>query len=153
MAVEITIDFSKQMTLDADFDEVFDLVADVPKIATMFPKVDKIVELGDNSFRWEMEKTGVSKYTIQVIYACKYENDKEKGVINWQPVDGVGNGVNEGTANLKQTDNGTFVDFSTRLTMTLPLPRLAKGLVKPLIVREFNSVADKFEKNMINYFA
>ncbi|MDI6796697.1 MAG: SRPBCC family protein [Desulfatibacillaceae bacterium] len=152
MAVEMTIDFTKEMEFNADFDTCFAFFSDVPKTAEYFPKVEKLSDLGGNSFQWEMDKVGVSKYTLQVIYACKYEADKEKGIIKWTPVEGVGNGRNQGYAKLTDENGKTRVQFYTKLDLNLPVPGLIKSLVKPLVVREFNSTADQFEKNLVAKF-
>lgn len=149
MALEMTIEFTKKIDLATDYDSAFAFFTDVPATAALFPKVDKLVDLGGGRYQWEMDKVGVAKYTLQVIYACSYENDKEKGLISWTPVDGAGNARNQGQARVTKTASGVTVDFSTKLDLSFSfIPSLAKALVKPLVVREFNGVADKFEENV-----
>ncbi len=149
MALEMSIEFTKRLNLATDYDTAFAFFTDVPATAAIFPKVERLVDLGGGKFQWEMQKVGVSKYSIQVIYACKYDNDKAAGLIRWTPVDGVGNARNEGSARVVKSGNGVTVDFSTKLDLSFSfIPSLAKALVKPLIVREFNQTADKFEENV-----
>lgn len=152
MALKMTIDFSKEMDFGADFDTCFALFSSVPETARHFPRVESLTEIGDGRYRWEMKKVGLSKYNVQVIYACKYENDPKAGVIRWTPVDGVGNGRNTGEARLTDKGGRTHVSFSTSLELELPIPSLAKALVKPLVVKEFNKTADEFEQNLLKHF-
>lgn len=152
MSVTMTIDASKELDLNGDFDAVFDELVQVPKMAKMFPKVDKLIDLGNDTYRWEMQKQGFSKYSMQLIYAVKYSNDKEKGVISWEPVRGVGNGVSSGEVRITRTDKGVHVKLSSTMEMELPVPKLVKPLVTPIVMREFNSVAEAFEANLRKHF-
>jgi len=154
MALEMTIEFTKKLDLAIDYDTAFAFFTDVPATAAIFPKVDRLVDLGGGKYQWEMQKVGVAKYTIQVVYACSYASDREKGLITWTPVEGAGNARNQGQARIVKTAGGVIVDFSTKLDLSFSfIPSLAKALVKPLIVREFNSTADKFEENVHAKFA
>ncbi|MDX5297626.1 MAG: hypothetical protein LPK85_01610, partial [Gammaproteobacteria bacterium] len=93
MAITIAIEINREFEVAGSFDEIFDLLADVPRSAGYFPKVDKLTDLGNNTFRWEMEKVGVDKHALQSVYACSYTDDKAAGIIRWEPVKGDGNGV------------------------------------------------------------
>lgn len=132
---------------------MFDLLADVPESASHFPKVHKLVDLGDNTYRWEMEKVGVDKHAIQSIYACKYYPDKDNGKITWEPVKGEGNGIVKGSWTLKaKDDNTTSVKFQTSAELTVPLPSLLKLAISPVIKHEFNSLVDTYMNNLKKAF-
>ena len=152
MSVTMTIDANKEMDLKGDFDTIFDELAQVEKMASMFPKVERLVNLGDNTYRWEMEKAGFSKYTMQLIYAVKYEIDKTKGTIAWKPVPGVGNAVHSGQVKITPTAGGVHIVLSSKIDMELPIPKLAKPLVTPVIMHEFNATTEKFEARMRKHF-
>ena len=153
MAITVSIELNRELDLPAGYDEVFDLLADVPKSASHFPKVHKLVDLGDNTYRWEMEKVGVDKHAIQSIYACKYYPDKENGKITWEPVKGEGNGVVKGSWTLKaKDDNTTSVKFQTSAELTVPLPSLLKLAISPVIKHEFNSLVDTYMINLKKAF-
>lgn len=153
MAITVSIELNRELDLPAGYDEVFDLLADVPKSASHFPKVHKLVDLGDNTYRWEMEKVGVDKHAIQSIYACKYYPDKENGKITWEPVKGEGNGVVKGSWTLKaKDDNTTSVKFQTSAELTVPLPSLLKLAISPVIKHEFNSLVDTYMNNLKKAF-
>lgn len=153
MAITVSIELNRELDLPAGYDRVFDLLADVPESASHFPKVHKLVDLGDNTYRWEMEKVGVDKHAIQSIYACKYYPDKDNGKITWEPVKGEGNGIVKGSWTLKaKDDNTTSVKFQTSAELTVPLPSLLKLAISPVIKHEFNSLVDTYMNNLKKAF-
>lgn len=153
MAITVSIELNRELDMPAGYDEVFDLLADVPKSASHFPKVHKLVDLGGNTYRWEMEKVGVDKHAIQSIYACKYYADKDNGKITWEPVKGEGNGVVKGSWTLKSKDaSTTSVKFQTSAELTVPLPSLLKLAISPVIKHEFNSLVDTYMNNLKKAF-
>ncbi|MCR8916274.1 SRPBCC family protein [Marinobacter panjinensis] len=153
MAITVSIELNRELDLPAGYDKVFELLADVPESASHFPKVHKLVDLGDNTYRWEMEKVGVDKHAIQSVYACKYYPDKDNGKITWEPVKGEGNGVVKGSWTLKaKDDNTTSVKFQTSAELTVPLPSLLKLAISPVIKHEFNSLVDTYMSNLKKAF-
>jgi carbon monoxide dehydrogenase subunit G len=154
MAITVTINIEKEFKVPASIDTVFEVLADVPKSASHFPKVDKLVDMGDNVFRWEMEKIGVDKHALQTIYACKYVGDKEAGKITWTAVKGVGNGEVNGHWALKTTsDGGTSITFITEGKLTLPLPSLLKLAISPVVKHEFTALTETYIDNLTKTFS
>ncbi|MBJ6136909.1 SRPBCC family protein [Marinobacter litoralis] len=153
MAITVSIELNRELEIQASYDEVFDLLADVPESVSHFPKVEKLVDLGDNAYRWEMEKVGVDKHAIQTVYACKYFADKDAGKITWEPVKGEGNGVVSGSWVITAKDaNTTGLRFQTSAALTVPLPSLLKLAISPVIKHEFNSLVDTYMNNLKNAF-
>ncbi|MFO7527577.1 MAG: SRPBCC family protein [Marinobacter sp.] len=153
MAITVSIELSRDLEIPAGYDEAFELLADVPRSASHFPKVDKLTDLGDNSYRWEMEKVGVDKHAIQSVYACKYNSDKDAGKITWEPIKGEGNGVVSGSWTLTANgDDATRVKFRTSAELTVPLPSLLKLAISPVIKHEFNSLVDTYMNNLKKAF-
>ncbi len=153
MAITIAIDLSREIDIPGSYDEVFELLADVPRSADHFPKVDKLVDLGNNVYRWEMEKIGVDKHSIQSVYASQYAADKETGVITWEPVTGEGNGVVRGSWTLTaKGDDLTHASFKTKAELTLPLPSLLKLAISPVVKHEFNGLVDTYMNNLKKAF-
>ncbi len=153
MAITLAIEISRDLEIPGSYNDVFDLLADVPRSASHFPKVNKLVDLGDNTFRWEMEKVGIDKHAIQSVYACKYVADKEAGKITWTPIKGDGNGVVSGSWDLTaKGDKVTAVRFRTKAELTLPLPGLLKLAISPVIKHEFNSLVDTYMNNLKKAF-
>ena len=101
MAISVDIDLGYEFTVKAPIKDVFDLLSDVPKSAAHFPKVDKLTDLGDGVYRWEMQKVGAGQVNIQTVYASKYVSDRKKGTVVWTPVKGEGNALVSGHWKLK----------------------------------------------------
>ncbi|SOB77945.1 Ribosome association toxin PasT (RatA) of the RatAB toxin-antitoxin module [Marinobacter sp. LV10R510-11A] len=153
MAITVSIELNRELEIPASYDEVFELLADVPRSASHFPKVHKLTDLGDNTYRWEMEKVGVDKHAIQSIYASKYFSDKDAGKITWQPVKGEGNGLVSGSWVLTaKGDKATGLKFQTSAELTLPLPSLLKLAISPVIKHEFNGLVDTYMNNLKKVF-
>jgi carbon monoxide dehydrogenase subunit G len=150
MSFKVKVDISKEISLSCDFDKAFDVFADVRKMAKFFPKVESLTDLGGNSFKWNMEKMGISKYSMAVEYAAKYVFNKNQGLITWTPVAGIGNGANSGSSKVRKAgDNKTVVNFSTELELDIPFTSLAKPIIKPFVESQFKSMLEKFEANII----
>jgi len=57
MAITVPFDLSYEFEVKAPYATVFAELADVPKSAGHFPKLEKLVDPGGGSYRWEMEKS------------------------------------------------------------------------------------------------
>jgi carbon monoxide dehydrogenase subunit G len=69
MAVSIPIELGYEFSVKAPFKDVFAVLSDVPTSVSHFPKVDKLVDMGDGVYRWEMQKIGIASASLQTIYA------------------------------------------------------------------------------------
>jgi len=154
MAFTVEIKFNKRFKTKCPFDKVFDALADVPYSVDHFPKVEELVDMGDEAYLWVMEKIGVAKFHIQTTYANQYTWDKEEGWIAWEPIEGEGNALVSGKWKLKSLDaKTTQLAFSTEGAIDLPLPSLAKNIVSPLVVKEFEGLLDQYFANLQETFA
>ncbi len=152
MAISVNIDLAYEFEVKAKAAEVFEVLSDVPTSVSHFPKVDKLSDLGDGVYQWEMEKVGTAQVNIQTVYASKYKSDKAKGTVVWTPVKGVGNAQVGG--NWKITDNkkSTGVALQIKGTVDVPLPSLMKMVVAPVVEGEFEKLVDKYIANLIKRF-
>lgn len=148
MAVKVSIDVDREFEVKADIDTAFALLASVPDSAAHFPKVDELVDLGDNTYRWEMEKIGLGDHSIQTIYACQYDADEGSKAVKWVPIKGEGNGVVKGSWNLEENGGGTTCKLTTSAELTLPLPGLLKLAISPVVKHEFTSMVDEYIDNL-----
>jgi carbon monoxide dehydrogenase subunit G len=152
MAITVDIDLGYEFTVKATIKEVFDLVSDVPKSASHFPKVDKLTDLGQGVYRWEMQKVGTQQVNIQTVYASKYVADRKKGTVVWSPVKGEGNALVSGSWKLAETKKGTAVEFKVFGTVDVALPGLMKMVVVPIVAGEFEKLVEKYIDNLIKKF-
>lgn len=146
MGTKITVSVNKTFDVDADVDRVFDLLANVPESASHYPNVEKLNDKGDNVYEWVMEEIGVANFSHQVIYASKYVGDKAAGTVVWTPA----GGDSEVSGDWKLTSNGsgTTCEFTVNANLDLPVPRLLKGMAKPLVEQQFDGQIDQYISNL-----
>jgi hypothetical protein len=153
MSFTVNVDFQRRFEVECPYDRVFDVLADVPESLSHFPKLDTLVDLADNCYRWEMAKIGIDRFYIQTVYACKYTDNREKGWVKWTPIKGQGNGLVQGKWTIKALDDThTRIGLSTNGELTVGLPSLTKIILGPVVVREFNGLVDKYIANLTKTF-
>ena len=153
MAISVDIDLGYEFAVKAKAADVFAVLSDVPTSVSHFPKVDKLTDMGDGVYKWEMEKVGTAQVNIQTVYASKYVNDKAKGTVKWTPVKDIGNAQVGGS--WKVTDNkgkSTAIELKIKGTVDVPLPGLMKMVVGPVVEGEFEKLVDKYIANLIKKF-
>ncbi|HVE54901.1 MAG TPA: SRPBCC family protein [Ramlibacter sp.] len=153
MTVTVHIDLGYEFEVKAKFDEVFAVLSDVPRSVAHFPKVEKLTDLGDGVYRWEMQKVGTAQVNIQTVYASKDAVDKARGTVRWTPVKGVGNALVGG--NWKIADNrgkSTTLVLNIDGTVDVPVPGLMKMVVEPIVASEFEKLVDKYIDNLVKAF-
>ena len=145
MAVTVTIKITKSFEANTSLSKAFESLADVEGTVENFPKLDSIIELDPDVYRWEMEKIGVSGLSHQVKYAVKYSNNG-KDAIEWSPVaDAQSNARVSGNWKLKsKTDQLVQIDFESEGEFDLPVPGLMKGLAQGIVKTEFDSQVETF---------
>ena len=152
MAISVDIDLAYEFDVKAKAAEVFDVLSDVPTSASHFPKLDKLTDLGDGAYKWEMAKVGTAQVNIQTIYASKYVSNKAKGTVVWTPVKGVGNAQVGGNWKIVDNKTSTNITLSIKGTVDVPLPGLMKMVVAPVVEGEFEKLVDKYIDNLIKRF-
>jgi carbon monoxide dehydrogenase subunit G len=152
MAITIPFDLRYEFVVKAPLAEVFEVLADVPTSASHFPKVERLVDLGDNTYRWELQKVGTAQVHIQTVYASKYVADRRKRTVTWTPVPGVGNGQVGGSWTLSERKNATQVVLRVAGELTMPLPALMKLIVAPVVIGENERLIEKYIANLIVRF-
>lgn len=153
MTVKVTIDLARKFNVSADINTVFSLLSDVEASAAHFPKVHAITELSENVYKWEMEKVNLGTSSVQTNYACQYHANENAKTVEWTPIKGQGNGVVSGKWQLTETDTGTDLSFNTKAELSLPLPRLLKLAISPVVKMEFSGMVDTYLGNLKRVFA
>ena len=152
MAISVSIDLGSEFEVKAKMADVFAVLSDVPTSVSHFPKVDKLTDMGDGVYKWEMEKVGTAQVNIQTVYASKYTSDKAKGTVKWTPVKGIGNAQVGGSWTLKDNKKSTGIVLKIEGTVEVPLPSLMKMVVAPVVEGEFEKLVDKYIANLIKKF-
>jgi len=152
MTVTVDIDLGYEFAVKAPYDDVFGVLSDVPTSVSHFPKVHRLVDMGDGVYRWEMEKVGTAQVNIQTIYASKYVSNKAKGSVVWTPVKGVGNAQVGGGWKITDKKKSIAREFTVSGTVDVALPGLMKMIVVPVVAGEFEKLVEKYIDNLINRF-
>ena len=152
MTINVHIDLGYEFEVKANAAEVFGVLADVPTSASFFPKVDKLVNLGDGSYRWEMAKIGIGQVNLQTIYASHYVSDQAKGSVVWTPVKGEGNALVSGSWKITDKKNSTLVVLKIKGDLTLPFPGLMKMVIAPVVEAEFEKMTEQYIDNLTKRF-
>ena len=152
MAITVPFDLAYEFEVNAPFAEVFSVLADVPTSASHFPKLARLVDLGDACYRWEMDKVGTASAHLQTVYASRYVADKKKGRVVWTPLAGQGNALVGGSWAI--SNKKTFTHLVLRLAgeLQLPLPGLMKALVTPVVIGEYEKLVELYIDNLIKRF-
>ncbi len=149
MSFTVTISISKEFETPASPDQVFALLADVPKSASHFPDVEKLEDMGGNAFRWTMEKIGIGDHTLQqTIYACTYRSDSALRSVDWVPVEGVGNARVDGGWRILPSSAGSKVLLKTKGVLDVDMPGFLQFLLSPLIEMAFAQKIDRYVSNI-----
>jgi carbon monoxide dehydrogenase subunit G len=152
MAITVSIDLGYEFEVKAKFADVFAVLSDVPASASHFPKVDKLVDLGDGAYRWEMAKIGVASIHLQTIYASKYVANKSKGSVVWTPIKGEGNALVSGSWAIKDNKKSTHLTLQVQGELTIALPGLMKMVVAPVVEAEFEKMTEQYIDNLTRHF-
>ena len=152
MTFYVAIDLAYSFKVKAGASEVFDVLSDVPTSASFFPEVDQLIDLGENTYRWEMAKIGIAQINLQTIYASKYTSNKDKGSVVWSPVKGIGNAQVSGHWKISEHKDATHIVLSVKGELEIPLPSLMRLIVAPLVESEFEKLTDKYIDNLIDRF-
>lgn len=152
MSITVKIDLGYEFGVKAKAAEVFEVLSDVPKSVSHFPKVEKLTDLGGGVYQWEMEKVGTAQVNIQTVYASKYVSDKARGTVKWTPVKGVGNAQVGGQWTIVDNKKSTGLTLAIQGTIEVPLPGLMKMVVAPVVEGEFEKLVEKYIANLIKRF-
>lgn len=152
MTINVNIDLGYEFEVNASAKDVFDVLSDVPTSASFFPKVDKLIDLGDDVYRWEMAKIGIAQINLQTIYASKYASDRAKGTVVWTPVQGEGNALVSGSWKITDKKTSTLIVLQITGDLTLPLPGLMKMVVAPVVEAEFEKMIEQYIANLTQRF-
>jgi len=152
MTINVNIDLGYEFEVNASAKDVFDVLSDVPTSVSFFPKVDKLVDLGEGAYRWEMAKIGITQINLQTIYASKYVANRAKGTVVWAPVQGEGNALVSGSWKITDKKASTLIVLQITGDLTLPLPGLMKMVVAPVVEAEFEKVVEQYIANLTQRF-
>lgn len=152
MSITVTLKIKRQFHVPASPTRVFEILADVPCSVSHFPKVQRLKDLGDGVYRWELEEIGAAGIHHVVVYACRYVSDIETGSVEWTPIDDVGNGRISGYWQISAHPDGTQIEFRTDGKLQIPGPGLLAPIVAPIVREIFSGLIDEYIANLRRTF-
>jgi carbon monoxide dehydrogenase subunit G len=152
VSITVHVELGYEFEVKASFNEVFDVLADVPTSAGYYPKVDQLIDLGDGAYRWEMEKIGLAQVNLQTVYASRYVSDRATGSVTWTPLPDQGNTLVSGSWKITDNKKSTNVVLRVEGDLTIPLPGLMKVVVAPLVEAEFEKMTEQYIDNLTKRF-
>lgn len=152
MAITVPFELAYEFEVNALAADVFAVLSDVPTSASHFPKLHKLVNLGEGAYRWEMEKIGLAQVNLQTIYASKYVSNKAKGSVVWTPVKGEGNALVSGSWKITDQKKSTHIVLKIDGELSIALPGLMKMVVAPVVEAEFEKLVEKYIDNLTKRF-
>jgi carbon monoxide dehydrogenase subunit G len=152
MAITVPVSMGYEMEVKAKAADVFGLLSDVPMSVSFFPKVDKLTDLGDGVYQWEMAKVGTAQVNIQTVYASKYTSSQAKGTVQWKAVPGIGNAQVGGSWKITDKKTSTHLQLKIDGELSVPLPALMKMVVQPVVEGEFEKLVEKYLANLAKRF-
>ncbi len=152
MAISVPFDLAREREVKAGIAEVFGVLSHVPTSASFFPKVDRLVDLGDDTYRWELHKVGTAKVNIQTVYAAKYRSDARHHSVVWTAVKCQGNAQINGSWTLTQRKHSTHLRLQVNGEIVVPVPALTRPVVAPIVMRENEKLIDQYLANLARRF-
>lgn len=151
MSVTIPISVVRDFYTNASIQDVYEILADVPTSIGHFPQVEQLVSLGDDKFRWEMERMGTNNHYFQIRYVTRYTRSESEKWVRWEPVP-EGNGSFRGCWQLHVEGSQVHVHFENEGHLQLPLPRLSRRLVQPFVLKQFEDLINQYIVNLQQTF-
>lgn len=152
MSTQVRVEVGYSFSVRTPAKTVFALLEDVPLSASFYPKVERLVDLGSGAYRWEMEKIGVGQFTLQTVYASRYQADAAAGRVSWTPLPDEGNTQVTGYWQVSPQKKFCSLELQLQVQVTLPLPDMMKPVVTPMLQAEFERLTETYIDNLIAHF-
>lgn len=152
MAFILEFNESNSFVLQSSYDDVFNVLSDVPKAMSFHPAVHELEDLGNERYRLAMKKAGTKKHYHQTVYTCDYTSSKDDGRVVWKPVREDGNAWVDGSFSIVDNGNSCEVTMDVISEMTVPLPSLMKSLAYKIARSETDKMTKVYIDNLIEAF-
>lgn len=152
MTVSVAIDLERLFAVKEKADVVYAVLADVPTSVSHFPDVERLVDLGNNVYRWEMTRIGRGSMSLQTVYASRYISNKKKRIVDWSAVEGIGNATIAGSWSITPRGRSTHIILNIRGQVHVPVMRLMSAVVVPIVRAEFDRQIAQYIANLTQTF-
>jgi len=148
---ELKTVFEYQMSVKASADEVYGVLADVPDSVSHFGGLEALEPCQDG-YKWTLEKAGVGKLSLQLIYACRYMSDAPSRSVNWEPIPGIGTARVCGHWTIEPQGEGTRLSIHNELVLDVPVPRLLRKPAQKVLEKENGRMLKTYLQNLRTTF-
>lgn len=149
MPLRITSGVRRTITLDTDANTLLSLLEDLPGAARLFPRLERMTNLGHNIWRWDMEGIGLGHITfLKLSFSCRYRIDRDNREITWEPLDRNDRATIEGRMKITPRNHGCILEMDSTGSGKLPLPSAIEPLLTPLVKLEAEYLIDRFLENI-----
>lgn len=154
MSVVVEIAVAYEFGVHAPLAEVYGLLSDVPASVSHFPQVERLIDMGRGTYRWEMAPVGTPQVHIQTVYACRYVSKKSRGTatVTWTPVPDIGNAQVAGSWTILDAKSHRALTLDISAQVTVPVPGLMQPVVEPIVRQAFESLLEIYIDNLIEAF-
>lgn len=118
--IETTVE--RERTMRADPEKVLELIMDVPTSGPLFPGVDQIVPLGDDTYRWELTERRTLGSSFRGVYKAQYQRSGSE--IRWKTQEG--NIQVEGIWRVSGPPGAAKVTVRVTTGLDAPVPKILK---------------------------
>lgn len=148
MAFDVEFYYETIIDLSCEWQEAFELLSDVPRSASHFPRLERVVELDDHAWRWEIV-FGLGRVSVEAFYASRFIVDEAMRTVIWEPIDDpVSNGKVSGRWTVEPTTEGCRCRLTYKAKFDFPMPKIMKSAVKGLIRAEFIRMTNGYVKSL-----
>lgn len=145
MATIIPVKIDRYFDVAASPEEMFELITNVRRSASHFPDIQELVQLDDQTWRWEMQPVSYAGVAMQPKYVLRYSWDADRLHMRWDPVPQDDHFVVvEGHWQLQPRGTGTNAYFLLDMQFDLPVPQMIAGMAKQLLTAELGKGVDQY---------
>mgnify|MGYP001502792048 CR=1 FL=1 len=146
--IELLLEQQRSFETPAAPAQAFALLGAIPDSAAHFPGLEALIPVPPDGYTWRLEKTGVGKLSLQASWTSRYTYEPEQGRVSWTPLPGGGNSQVSGQWRITPRAGGSRIEFQNRALLTLPVPKLMKGMVEGFVRRENERLIDGYLANL-----
>lgn len=128
----VAADVREVRSIPATSATLWPLVADIPSLARLIPRVERVEPVGE-AWRWTMEPLSGAGYTVRPVFATSVSREEPVRVELHHVPDPGSAADASGAVVLRAADGVTRVSFHLQLVLELDLPRLLVPVVRQLL--------------------
>lgn len=143
--MDIKLALKKTGSVDMPASELVELLSDMPKTLSHFPKLKPVTELATDRYRWDLEAIGAAGIEHEVSFATDFVSCTEKNEIRFTAVPKEGNAQISGVFRAVETSGETELVLEVGGTLhDIKVPLVLRGPAKPFIRGMFEKLVERF---------